>query len=155
MDLLDAVESCGFCDATFEDKNSLITHIKLTHDRVEQQDGNQFVNDDIVTCADVGAAAGGIHLTRERDVYDGIAALTSWLKQQLLSDVREIAGPDHESLRRANFANLTSAALELSRQVDLQIDPSAKRDYITSSTDWLKRSLKTMRPSTVRFLLSF
>nr|GEY34292.1 hypothetical protein [Tanacetum cinerariifolium] len=46
MDSLDAVESCGFCDATFEDKNSLITHIKLTHDGVEQQDGNQFVNDD-------------------------------------------------------------------------------------------------------------
>nr|GEZ71073.1 hypothetical protein [Tanacetum cinerariifolium] len=134
--------------------------------------------------------AGGIHLTRERAVSDGIAALTSWLKQQLLSDgetvsnqdaitsfrdafghidpglsleiaiygdiasdSKEIAGPDHESLKRANFALLTSAALELSRLVDLQKDPSAKRDHIT--TDWLKRSLKTMLPSTVSFLYLF
>nr|GEW69972.1 hypothetical protein [Tanacetum cinerariifolium] len=36
MDSLGAVESCGFCDATFDDKNSLITHIKLTHDELQQ-----------------------------------------------------------------------------------------------------------------------
>nr|GEV40827.1 hypothetical protein [Tanacetum cinerariifolium] len=122
--------------------------------------------------------SGGIHLTRETSVpaltswlkqqllvFDGetvsnqdaitsfctaFAHIDSGLSSEIAicgdiaSNSKEIAEADHESL----LALLTSVALELSRLVDLQKDPSAKMDHITNSTDWLKRSLETMLPST-------
>ncbi|GKE59876.1 hypothetical protein Tco_1510243 [Tanacetum coccineum] len=45
-----------------------------------------------------------------------------------------------ESLKRAHFALIASATLELESKVDVMIDPNAQNDYSTCATNWLKRA---------------